>query len=276
MRAWRAFHVVHPFPSALDAGVTGLVVVLSGGVPSRAALLGASMLLLQFAIGAANDWADAAADALARPDKPIAAGLIGRAQALAIAVVCGLAGLGLAAVGGPALLAVGLVGLLVGLSYDLGLKATPWAWLPFAAGFTLLPLFAWLGGAGGVPPFMGWIAGLAVLAGAAVSLANGLVDLEGDRSVARFGPAVRLGRRATLRLLLGLHLSLAAGAVASLVLAGVAGPYVWAGIATGGALQGAGWLVSNAVSRGRRLLGWRVQALGLATLAGAWFYGMAA
>ena len=267
---------MHPFPSALNAGVTGLLVVLAGGAPSRAALLGAAMLFLQFAIGAANDWADAPADTLARPDKPIARGLLARTQALAVAAACGITGLGLAALGSPGLAAVGLLGLATGFAYDLGLKATPLAWLPFAAGFTLLPLFAWLGGASAVPPFMGWIAGLAVPAAIAVSLANGLVDLEGDASVGRRGPAVRLGRSATVRALLGAHAFLGAAAVTSLVLAGQPSLPVWAGVAAGGALQGIGWLLSNGDSRRRRLFGWRAQALGLAALAGAWFYGMAA
>jgi hypothetical protein len=49
----------------------------------------------------------------------------------------------------------------------------------------------------------------------------------------------------------------------------------WLGLAAGAALEAAGWSMARAAPRGRRLLGWEVQALGLAVLAGAWFLGMA-
>jgi 4-hydroxybenzoate polyprenyltransferase len=233
------------------------------------------MLLLQFAIGAANDWSDAELDALTRPAKPIPSGAVGRTTALVVAVVAAVGGLALAAVGGPAVATVGLLGFAVGLAYDLVLKDTAWTWLSFSAGFILLPLFAWLGGAQVAPSFLGWIVALALPAGASVSLANGLVDLEGDARVGRRGPAVRLGRGATVRLLLALHLVIVAGAVLSLALAGNVPAGAWLGLAAGAALEAAGWSMARAEPRGRRLLGWEVQALGLALLAGAWFLGMA-
>lgn len=270
----RAVTVVHPFPSALDAAVTGLIALVAGGTPDRAALLAVAMLLLQFAIGAANDWADAPADGMARQAKPIVLGFISRRRAGVIAVACALVGLAAAAIVGPAVVAVGVAGLAAGLAYDLGLKPTRWAWLPFAVGFTLLPLFAWLGATGEAPPFIGWSTLLALPAGGAVSLANGLVDLEGDAATGRGGPAVRLGRRPTLVTLLPLHLLLIGGAAASLTMAGSAPAAVWAGLLVGAGLQVVGWLVSRGRSREARLNGWHVQAVGLAVLAGAWFWGM--
>ena len=60
------------------------------------------MLALQFAIGAANDWADAVDDAVTRPAKPIASGLVRRGQAATVALVCAAAALALAAAAGRA------------------------------------------------------------------------------------------------------------------------------------------------------------------------------
>ncbi len=44
-----------------------------------------------------------------------------------------------------------LAGTATGYAYDLRLKATAWAWLPFAVGLPLLPVYAWVGATGRVP-----------------------------------------------------------------------------------------------------------------------------
>jgi 4-hydroxybenzoate polyprenyltransferase len=273
--AWRAVTVVHPFPSALDAAVTAVVAVLAGAPALGAATLGAAMLLLQFAIGAVNDWADAPGDTRSRRSKPIVAGLVPRAGALAIGGVCAALGLLLAATQGAAVVVVGAAGLGAGFAYDLGLKGTAGAWLVFAAGFILLPLFAWLGGAGAPPAFLSWIVVLALPAGALVSLANGLVDLEADEPVGSRGPAVLLGRRRTIVALAALDTILIAGVVISVA---PRSPHLAnaAGIAAGALILAAGWNRGRALSRRARLDGWHLQAIGLAVLAAAWFAAMAA
>ncbi|MGW1623314.1 SCO3242 family prenyltransferase [Streptomyces sp. NPDC002172] len=86
----------------------------------------ASSVCLYWAGMALNDYADAAVDAVERPQRPVPSGRVPRRTALAVA--CGLtaAGLGLAAVsGGRQSLAVALP--LTGLvwAYDLKLKSTP-------------------------------------------------------------------------------------------------------------------------------------------------------
>ncbi len=75
--------LVHPFPSFLDAVVAACVASVAGAELPRALQLGLSMLLLQFAIGAANDWADAPTDARAQPWKPIPSGVVTRERAVA-------------------------------------------------------------------------------------------------------------------------------------------------------------------------------------------------
>lgn len=271
----RAVPLVHPYPSALNAAVTAILVLLAGGTPDRAVLLGGAMLLLQFAIGAANDWADASTDAVSRPTKPIPSGIVSRGEARTVALASAAAGLALAAPAGPLVAAVALGGLLAGLAYNLALKGTPWAWVAFSAGFVLLPLFAWLGGIGSSPPFLALIVLLAAPAGLAVAVANGLVDLEGDEMVGRRGPAVVLGRRRSLGALLALHVLIVAGAAVSLLGAAPVPRAVWAGVGGGGALQGVGLLLTGGGARERRRLGWEVQAFGLAVLAASWFAGMA-
>ena len=70
---------------------------------------------------------------------------------------------------GPAL-AVVVLG--VGVAYDLWAKGTPWSWLPFAVGIPLLPVYGWVGATGSPPGFFAVLVPMAVLAGAALAIAN--------------------------------------------------------------------------------------------------------
>lgn len=144
-------HLVHPFPSTLDAVAAGAIALIAGANPSVAARLTFGMLGLQFAIGTVNDLADAPRDRLSRPQKPLPAGLVGPRQATAVFLIAVALGLWSAASVGLAPLAVAIVGLADGLAYDLRLKGTVVSWLPFAAGVALLPVYAWLGATGGLP-----------------------------------------------------------------------------------------------------------------------------
>ena len=76
--------LVHPFPSALDAGVTFVLALLAGAPGGRAALLAIAMLAIQFSIGAVNDLADAPADALASRSKPLMDGRVPARLALGV------------------------------------------------------------------------------------------------------------------------------------------------------------------------------------------------
>ncbi|WBO68696.1 SCO3242 family prenyltransferase [Streptomyces camelliae] len=101
--------------------------VASGGTPRpRTVATMASSVALYWAGMALNDYADAAVDAVERPERPIPSGRVPRRTALAAA--CGLtaAGLGLAALAGGRR-ALGVAVPLAGLvwAYDLGLKSTP-------------------------------------------------------------------------------------------------------------------------------------------------------
>src|SRR5436190_1612786 len=70
--------LVHPFPSILDGLVSGGFAVVAGAPAELAIRIGAAMTLLQLAIGATNDAADAPTDAGLKPGKPVPTGLVAR------------------------------------------------------------------------------------------------------------------------------------------------------------------------------------------------------
>jgi 4-hydroxybenzoate polyprenyltransferase len=295
-RALALLRLVHPFPSLLDAVAAGALALLAGGSPATAVALALSMLGIQLAIGAVNDLADAPRDAVARPSKPIPSGAVSARTARVVAVGAAALGLALAAAADPAALAIAALGLGVGLAYDLVLKPTPLSWLPYALGIPLVPLFAWVGAVGTVPPEVLLLALLAVPAGAGVAVANALADLEEDRAAGArtvatvLGPARAWGVATTL-----LAGTWTVAVVALAVLGG--GP---AGIPAGSgapaaapalpgalgadAVRAAGWAavvaaagllaLGAALARGRepsrRRLGWGTEAIGVVALGCGW------
>jgi 4-hydroxybenzoate polyprenyltransferase len=247
------------------------------------------MLAIQIAIGATNDVTDAERDAAVKPGKPIPAGLVGSRPAAVLAVAALATGLGVAATVSPGALALAAAGAAAGLAYDLRLKGTLLAWLPFAVGIPLLPLFAWWGARQELPPALLIAAALAIPAGAALAIANALPDLERDGRSGVRSVATILGRRRASRVMAALQLVAAAGAVVTyIVLAGplVAGPLVagpalagasLAGLALAGAivLLGLGVVLGSSGSIVRRQRGWEVQAVALAFIAASWLGGIA-
>jgi 4-hydroxybenzoate polyprenyltransferase len=245
------------------------VALIAGAQVGVAVRLGLGMLGLQFAIGAANDCADMASDSVAKPRKPIAAGLVSRRTAAIVCVIA--AGLGLLAAASVGIWAalVGVVGLADGLLYDLRLKRTPLAWIAFAAGVGLLPLYAWWGARGSVPAALIGVVALAVLAGATLALANAYADLEGDARSGIASVATLLGARWTLSLNAALLAFVQLLAAATTVAVGGATPLLV--VEAGGC--GLGWLgIALAATRSHRMrpLIWEVQAVGILVLGAAW------
>jgi 4-hydroxybenzoate polyprenyltransferase len=270
-RAAGLLRVAHPFPSALDAIATVAIAAIAGAAPSVAARLGLGMLLLQFAIGIANDLSDAPADALAKPRKPIPAGLLTRRQAGVALCVAGSGGLLAAASVGPPALVTGVVGLADGLLYDLRLKGTALSWMPFSAGVALLPVYAWWGATGSWPVALWGVVGLGVLAGMALALANAVADLENDSRSGVRSVATALGRGRALALDAGLLLALHVVALATSVTLGATS---WA-LAVEMAGVGLGWTgvaLASARHERARQAGWEVQAIGVVVLGAGWFW----
>lgn len=233
----------------------------------RALLLATGMLGLQFCIGTVNDLYDAPVDRVAKPWKPIAAGVVSRRAAWAVALIAGGGGLGLAGAAAGATLAMAAAMLACGLVYDARLKPTAWAWACFSVAFAILPLYAWYGGSGQLPPRPEFLLPLAVLAGPVIQLSNSLADLERDAAVGLRTLAARLRRRSAL-LVIGLLLAVIHGLAwmtltrtTATLLAPVAG-------ASALALLGLG--LSAAARPAWRDVGWMVQACAIALLGLAW------
>lgn len=243
---------------------------MAGGSPARVVASTGAMLALQASIGATNDVVDAPLDALRQRAKPIPAGLVSGAATRRVAVAAGLAGTAITAALGPRSLALAATGYGLGLAYDLRLKRTRVAWLPYALAVPLVPAFAWSAADAGLPPRPAVLLPLAVVAGAALAMANGLVDLEADRAVGSGGIAVRLGAR---RALVAGGLGEALVWLAALVTAAQAGPLpsssAW-GFVGAGLLGAGGVALSARRRRGVRRLGWEAQALALGLLGVAW------
>ncbi len=159
------------------AGVAAVAGADPTTMPSAWAL---SMTALQASIGTLNDLVDAPSDAGHKPGKPIPAGLVSIGSARVLVAVGAVLGMGLAVPSGPALVALALVVLAIGYGYDLRAKGTAWSWLPFAVGIPILPLYGWLGVTGAIPGWFATLLPMAVLAGAALALANARVDIVRD------------------------------------------------------------------------------------------------
>lgn len=227
------------------------------------------MVSLQAAIGALNDLVDAPRDAGLKPGKPIPAGLVSEGMARVVVLVGATLGIGLSLVSGPATTACALLVLVVGGLYDLRFKGTPWSWLPFAAGIPLLPVYAWLGAAGGLPAAFAILVPAAAIAGAALAIANALADVERDRAAETTSVATRLGSPRAWIVHSLLHAGVIGLAVAGLAWLGGGGPGLL-GVVAGGALVAAGVALIAGGSAGRRERGWELEAVGTGLLGASW------
>lgn len=267
---------------------TGGIALLAGADSLTAGRLALAMLSLQVSIGALNDAVDAPVDTVAKPGKPVPQGLVGRRTAVWVALFGGGVGLGLAAMSGLPTLAVALTGAALGWVYDLRLSRTPASWLPLSLALPLLPVFAWLGATGAVPPGLVTLVPVAVAAGAALGVANGIVDLERDARAGLGAIVVVLGRWRAWLLQTGL-LGLVAVLAALLAPVPAAEPAALAadvrlqalamlrasGVSLGIGLLGAGAAALWAARPSVRERGWELEALGVAALGLGWLAGTA-
>ena len=259
--------------------MVGLVALVGGGDPATAAVLGLSMTLLQFSIGALNDIVDAPRDAGRKPAKPIPAGYIGLRAAWIVAVVTAACGLVLALAGGPGLVVLAIVGLAIGAWYDLRAKGTTLSWLPLAVGIPLLLVYGWYGATGGLPGMFLVIIPAAAIAGTALAVANAIVDTERDEAAGITSIALALGAGRAAVLVIALHLVVAVLALATAVALGT--PIGWAAAVLVAAAVPVGGAVLGRVAARRkgtawRELAWEIQAVGTGLLAVAWLGALSA
>lgn len=259
----------HPFPSLLDGAMTALAAMIAGGAGVDAVRLGIAMVALQVGIGATNDLIDAPGDAGSKLAKPIPAGIVTpRTARFAIVAAFGV-GLVLAAASGPSTLLLAVVGMGIGLLYDLVLKGTAWSWLPFALGVPLIPVFGWLGATGSLPRSFLVLVPAAFAAGAALAIANALADIERDRDAGTGSIAITLGFARAWAVDALLIALVGVGAVVSAAaFHGPSGATLL--VAAAAACPLAGVALSRGGGAGRRERGWEVQAIGFAILAVAW------
>ncbi|WP_033342406.1 UbiA family prenyltransferase [Catenuloplanes japonicus] len=241
----------HPEPGLAVTAVSALLAAGAGHPLARGALVTATVLSTQAAVGWSNDWLDAARDrSVGRDDKPVATGAVSRTVVGVAALVSALAvpGIGLfTTVPAAACITLALVSALL---YNAPLKRTPFSVLPYVVSFGALPAFVVLALPGApLPPL--WLVVAGGLIGGGAHFANVLPDLEDDLTTGVRGLPHRIGatasRIAAAVLLLGATVTLAFGPP---------GPPSWVGIAALAAAAlalPAGWLVARAAAaRGRR------------------------
>jgi 4-hydroxybenzoate polyprenyltransferase len=229
------------------------------------------MTVLQCAIGALNDLVDAPADVGRVPPKPIPSGVVSVGEARAVALVAAIAGLVIASTVG--VVAIGLVVLAIGASYDLIAKGTPWSWLPFAVGIPILPVYGWFGATGALPPFFAVLLPMAMLAGAALAIANARADLESDLASGTASVATRLGSARSWWV--GAALMAAATGIGLLFVGRSAwGAVTVALIAVGTGLIVIGVIAGRGSGQPARRRAWEAQAVGAAVAATGWVAAM--
>jgi 4-hydroxybenzoate polyprenyltransferase len=185
----------HPVPIVVVLTATAaFAIVAAGGWPGlapMATLLGA-MLGGQLTIGAVNELTDAELDAVAKPGKPIPAGLVSRRGAW-IVTIAGLAVMTILSLGfGFDAFLLAALGTGVGIAYSLWFKRTIWSWLPYLIALPLLPIWVWTA-LSTVPPGLFAIYPIGAAAVVAVQLAQSMPDIAVDQASDVRTLAVALG-----------------------------------------------------------------------------------
>ena len=171
----------HPIPSF---AVTTFAVLLAigYGIPIEKLIpVGLGILFQQFSVGLSNDWLDYERDKIVgRNDKPtvrfeVSSKLV-RNASLVSAVIALVFAMSL----GWEVLLTMVAMLVVGWSYNLGLKSNALSALPYAVGFGIVPVFVTLSLSNPQLP-MWWVMLAAGLLGVAAHFANALPDLMDDR-----------------------------------------------------------------------------------------------
>ncbi len=185
----------HLGPAVAVTVLAGALAVSTGLSLERAALVVGAVATGQLSVGWSNDLIDSARDRhVERVDKPLATGDLSSAMvacACALAVVatvilsllCGVV---------AGLIHLGCVG--AAWAYNLGLKSTPFSWLPYALAFGGLTVFVVMAEPGAGPPPLWMPIGGAML-GVGAHLVNALPDLADDEATGVRGLPHRLGER---------------------------------------------------------------------------------
>ncbi len=180
-RAIALLKSTHPIPSFAVTTFTVLLAIGYGMPIERLVPVGLGILFQQFSVGLSNDWLDYERDNIVqRKDKPTARGEVSAKLVRNASVVSAGLALTLSSSLGweTALMMVAM--LVVGWSYNLGLKSNSFSVVPYAVGFGILPIFVTLSLQ---PPQLPtwWVMLAASLLGISAHFANALPDLFDDR-----------------------------------------------------------------------------------------------
>ena len=180
-RAIALLKSTHPIPSFAVTSFTVLLAFGYGMPIEKLVPVGLGILFQQFSVGLSNDWLDYERDkTVGRNDKPtvrfeVSAKLV-RNSSVISAVIALVAATSL----GWVVLLTMFAMLVVGWSYNLGLKSNALSALPYAAGFGIVPVFVTLSLSTPQLPLW-WVMLAAASLGVAAHFANALPDLLDDR-----------------------------------------------------------------------------------------------
>ena len=185
----------HPIPSFAVTTFTVLLAIGYGIPIEKLIPVGLGILFQQFSVGLSNDWLDYERDKIVgRNDKPtvrfeVSAKLV-RNASLVSAVIALVFAMSL----GWEVLLTMVAMLVVGWSYNLGLKSNALSALPYAVGFGIVPVFVTLSLSTPQLPLW-WVMPAAGLLGVAAHFANALPDLMDDRETGVRALPHMLGQR---------------------------------------------------------------------------------
>jgi 4-hydroxybenzoate polyprenyltransferase len=196
-RALGLLKSTHPIPSFAVTSFTVLLAIGYGMPLEKLFLVGLGILFQQFSVGLSNDWLDYERDRIVgRNDKPtvrfeVSAKLVRNASLVSAGIALAVA----TSLGWEVLLTM-VAMLVVGWSYNLGLKSNALSALPYAVGFGIVPVFVTLSLATPLLPLW-WVMLAAALLGVAAHFANALPDLTDDRETGVRALPHILGQRAS-------------------------------------------------------------------------------
>ena len=235
----------HALPIIVVMIATALFALIASdgwpGFGAMARLLGA-MLGGQLAIGAVNELVDAELDAIAKPLKPIPAGLVSPRGARVVAAAGLLLMTALGAAFGLGSLLLLATGAGTGIAYSLFFKRTIWSWVPYLIALPLLPIWVWSALSEARAGMLA-IYPIGAAAVVAVQLAQSLPDVEVDHASGVRTLAVALGPRDARLACWGALLLAAILAAALAPLLTDSPGSVWAAAVIAGALVGLNALI---------------------------------
>ena len=180
-RALGLLKSTHPIPSFAVTTFTVLLAIGYGIPIEKLIPVGLGILFQQFSVGLSNDWLDYERDKIVgRDDKPTVRSEVSAKLVRNTSLVSAVIAMVVASSLGREVVLTMVAMLVVGWSYNLGLKSNALSALPYAVGFGILPIFVTLSLDTPQLP-MWWVLLAAGLLGVAAHFANAMPDLIDDK-----------------------------------------------------------------------------------------------